>query len=70
MNYFLQTNVEGRRCDQCRPGTFYLTNENVKGCHDCYCFGATTECASSNYYYNPLPLPILDHNHGYSLTDM
>uniref|UniRef100_A0ABL0EJV2 Basement membrane-specific heparan sulfate proteoglycan core protein n=1 Tax=Rhodnius prolixus TaxID=13249 RepID=A0ABL0EJV2_RHOPR len=65
-----KTNVEGRRCDQCRPGTFYLTNENVKGCHDCYCFGATTECASSNYYYNPLPLPILDHNHGYSLTDI
>ncbi|KAK9500538.1 hypothetical protein O3M35_001785 [Rhynocoris fuscipes] len=65
-----KTNVEGTRCDQCRPGTFHLTEENVKGCHECYCSGATSDCTSSNYYFSPLPLPVLDQNHGFSLTDI
>ncbi|XP_010119438.1 PREDICTED: laminin subunit alpha-3, partial [Chlamydotis macqueenii] len=41
-------NVEGAECDTCRPGYFYLDPSNPKGCTPCFCFGATSNCRSTN----------------------
>uniref|UniRef100_A0A670IES8 Laminin subunit alpha 3 n=1 Tax=Podarcis muralis TaxID=64176 RepID=A0A670IES8_PODMU len=41
-------NVEGIQCDMCRPGSFYLDSANPKGCTNCFCFGATNICRSTN----------------------
>ncbi|XP_071660282.1 laminin subunit alpha-3 isoform X2 [Patagioenas fasciata] len=40
--------VEGAECDICRPGSFYLDPSNPKGCTSCFCFGATSDCRSTN----------------------
>ncbi|XP_069477011.1 laminin subunit alpha-3 isoform X2 [Ambystoma mexicanum] len=40
-------NVEGLKCDVCRHGSFYLHPTNPKGCTTCFCFGATSQCRSS-----------------------
>ena len=32
-----KTNIQGLKCDQCRPGTTNLTAENVQGCEACQC---------------------------------
>uniref|UniRef100_A0A803T5R5 Laminin subunit alpha 3 n=1 Tax=Anolis carolinensis TaxID=28377 RepID=A0A803T5R5_ANOCA len=41
-------NVEGIQCDMCRSGSFYLDSTNPKGCTNCFCFGATDICHSTN----------------------
>uniref|UniRef100_A0A8C5TBM3 Laminin subunit alpha 3 n=1 Tax=Malurus cyaneus samueli TaxID=2593467 RepID=A0A8C5TBM3_9PASS len=41
-------NVEGAACDTCRPGSFYLDPSNPRGCTPCFCFGATSNCRSTN----------------------
>ncbi|XP_064511147.1 laminin subunit alpha-3 isoform X2 [Pseudopipra pipra] len=41
-------NVEGAACDTCRPGSFYLDPSNPRGCTSCFCFGATSNCRSTN----------------------
>ncbi|KAM6103707.1 LOW QUALITY PROTEIN: laminin subunit alpha-3 [Theristicus caerulescens] len=41
-------NVEGAECDICRPGSFYLDPSNPKGCTSCFCFGATSNCRSTD----------------------
>ncbi|XP_067323546.1 laminin subunit alpha-3 [Anolis sagrei] len=41
-------NVEGIQCDMCRSGSFYLDATNPKGCTNCFCFGATNICHSTN----------------------
>uniref|UniRef100_A0A8C3JMH8 Laminin subunit alpha 3 n=1 Tax=Calidris pygmaea TaxID=425635 RepID=A0A8C3JMH8_9CHAR len=41
-------NVEGAECDTCRPGSFYLDPSSPKGCTSCFCFGATSNCRSTN----------------------
>ncbi|KFQ61756.1 Laminin subunit alpha-3, partial [Pelecanus crispus] len=41
-------NVEGAECDICRPGSFHLDPSNPKGCTSCFCFGATSNCRSTN----------------------
>ncbi|XP_009072322.1 PREDICTED: laminin subunit alpha-3, partial [Acanthisitta chloris] len=42
-------NVEGAACDTCRPGSFYLDPSNPRGCTSCFCFGATSNCRSTNH---------------------
>ncbi|XP_032038553.1 laminin subunit alpha-3-like isoform X2 [Aythya fuligula] len=42
-------NVEGADCSVCRPGSFYLDPSNPKGCTTCFCFGATSNCRSTNH---------------------
>ncbi|XP_030366805.1 laminin subunit alpha-3 isoform X3 [Strigops habroptila] len=42
-------NVEGAECDTCRPGSFYLDPSNPRGCTSCFCFGATSNCRSTNH---------------------
>ncbi|KAI5627198.1 laminin subunit alpha-3, partial [Silurus asotus] len=41
-------NVEGPRCDMCRKGSFYFDPSNPKGCTECFCFGVTDQCRSSD----------------------
>ncbi|XP_046707006.1 laminin subunit alpha-3-like [Silurus meridionalis] len=41
-------NVEGPRCDVCRKGSFYFDPSNPKGCTECFCFGVTDQCHSSD----------------------
>lgn len=41
--------VGGSSCDICREGTYNLQAENEDGCTECFCFGKTTRCISSNY---------------------
>jgi len=44
-----KVNVQGGKCDECRPGHYNLNIENPDGCSECYCFGATNVCRPSNY---------------------
>ncbi|CAG2056368.1 unnamed protein product, partial [Timema podura] len=64
-----KTNVEGRSCDRCRPGTFALSSDNTEGCLECLCSGVTDSCQSSNYYRTQIPMQIIDSRHGFTLTD-
>ncbi|KAI4905523.1 hypothetical protein NFI96_000700 [Prochilodus magdalenae] len=43
-----KSNVEGSRCDMCRKGSFHFDPANPKGCTNCFCFGATDQCRSSD----------------------
>ncbi|XP_071119471.1 laminin subunit alpha-like [Haliotis cracherodii] len=45
-------NVAGPRCDGCAADTYYLNQENLRGCTTCFCFGATTYCDSSPLFWN------------------
>ncbi|KAM9317105.1 laminin subunit alpha-2 [Gastrophryne carolinensis] len=41
-------NVEGLRCDRCKPSTFGLHVGNPLGCSSCYCFGLTSQCTEAD----------------------
>ncbi|XP_038216734.1 basement membrane-specific heparan sulfate proteoglycan core protein-like isoform X5 [Zerene cesonia] len=41
-------NVQGRFCDQCKSGTFFLSNDFRYGCASCFCSGVSQQCMSSN----------------------
>ncbi|XP_053089113.1 laminin subunit alpha-3 isoform X2 [Pangasianodon hypophthalmus] len=43
-----KSNVEGPRCDVCRKGSFHFDPSNPKGCTECFCFGVTDQCRSSD----------------------
>ncbi|KAK5975897.1 Laminin IV type A domain-containing protein, partial [Trichostrongylus colubriformis] len=40
-------NVMGKKCDQCKEGTFSLEASNLLGCTDCFCFNRSTTCEQS-----------------------
>ncbi|XP_056400171.1 basement membrane-specific heparan sulfate proteoglycan core protein isoform X3 [Hyla sarda] len=42
--------VSGKLCNECKSGTFYLSDKNPEGCLKCFCMGVTRECSSS--YWN------------------
>ncbi|XP_029416828.1 laminin subunit alpha-2 isoform X2 [Nannospalax galili] len=42
-----KVNVEGVRCDRCRPGKFGFDAKNPLGCSSCYCFRVTSQCAEA-----------------------
>uniref|UniRef100_A0A8C9W1A7 Basement membrane-specific heparan sulfate proteoglycan core protein n=1 Tax=Scleropages formosus TaxID=113540 RepID=A0A8C9W1A7_SCLFO len=42
-----KVNVQGLKCDRCRPGTFGLSARNPLGCSQCYCFGLSSTCAEA-----------------------
>ncbi|XP_061720060.1 basement membrane-specific heparan sulfate proteoglycan core protein isoform X2 [Cydia pomonella] len=45
-------NVEGRFCDQCKEGSFHLSETYKHGCAKCFCSGLTKQCTSSNLRRN------------------
>ncbi|XP_063292891.1 basement membrane-specific heparan sulfate proteoglycan core protein isoform X6 [Pelobates fuscus] len=45
-----KSHVSGERCNECKSGTFYLSEENADGCLKCFCMGITRQCSSS--YWN------------------
>ncbi|XP_045541991.1 basement membrane-specific heparan sulfate proteoglycan core protein isoform X1 [Papilio machaon] len=40
-------NVEGRFCDQCKNGSFYLSQDFRQGCALCFCSAVSQQCTSS-----------------------
>ncbi|KAJ8379009.1 hypothetical protein AAFF_G00232380 [Aldrovandia affinis] len=43
-NCACKDNVGGRGCDECKRGTFGLTNHNPAGCSRCFCSGVSSSC--------------------------
>ncbi|XP_024936745.1 basement membrane-specific heparan sulfate proteoglycan core protein [Cephus cinctus] len=64
-----KSNVEGEKCDRCRPSTFGLSVKNEQGCIECYCSGVTNQCYSSNLFIQKIPMLIYDSQHKFTLTD-
>uniref|UniRef100_A0A182LXB6 Basement membrane-specific heparan sulfate proteoglycan core protein n=1 Tax=Anopheles culicifacies TaxID=139723 RepID=A0A182LXB6_9DIPT len=61
--------VEGRRCDQCREGSFGLSMHHDTGCLECFCSGVTNSCGSSNLYREELPVLVDAFVNTITLTD-
>ncbi|KAI5705223.1 hypothetical protein M8J75_013109 [Diaphorina citri] len=51
------SNVEGRQCDQCRPGSFSLSADNLAGCTPCFCFNRSTHCTEAGVTWSQVRLP-------------
>jgi len=63
-------NVDGARCDQCREGTFGLSEHNAYGCRECFCSGTSRSCSAGIYYREEIPLFIFDSTQDrFVLTD-
>uniref|UniRef100_A0A4W5QPA5 Laminin, alpha 1 n=1 Tax=Hucho hucho TaxID=62062 RepID=A0A4W5QPA5_9TELE len=46
-------NVMGANCDLCKQGFYNLEDRNPEGCTECFCFGVSDVCESSNYHCGP-----------------
>uniref|UniRef100_A0A8D0CXN5 Laminin subunit alpha-1 n=1 Tax=Sander lucioperca TaxID=283035 RepID=A0A8D0CXN5_SANLU len=44
-----KVNVMGAHCDLCQPGFYNLQAGNPLGCSDCFCFGVSDVCESSEW---------------------
>ncbi|XP_062314893.1 basement membrane-specific heparan sulfate proteoglycan core protein isoform X7 [Osmerus eperlanus] len=44
-----KANVVGAQCDECKSGSFHLSQANPDGCLQCFCMGITKQCASSSW---------------------
>ncbi|KAM4611104.1 basement membrane-specific heparan sulfate proteoglycan core protein [Polymixia lowei] len=44
-----KNNVAGAQCDECKPGSFHLSEANPDGCLQCFCMGVSKQCASSSW---------------------
>ncbi|KAG8224763.1 hypothetical protein J437_LFUL005332 [Ladona fulva] len=63
-------NVYGRHCDECRPGSFGLSQSLPSGCHECFCAGVSNNCyASSEHYRIQIPMQIGTPGYDFTLTD-
>jgi Laminin B (Domain IV)/Laminin EGF domain len=62
-------NVVGVRCDECREGTFGLSEENDLGCNECFCSGTTKSCSAGVFFRDEIPLFLVDEQNRFALTD-
>ena len=62
-------NVEGPRCDRCRPSTFGLSPYNIEGCNQCFCSGVSNQCHESSLYIQSFPIFMPDKVNAFALTD-
>lgn len=62
-------NVVGVRCDECREGTFSISEHNPYGCLECFCSGATRSCTEGMYYREQIPIFVLEESNEFQLTD-
>ncbi|XP_014912106.1 laminin subunit alpha-1 isoform X1 [Poecilia latipinna] len=51
-----KVNVMGVHCDQCKPGFYDLQQQNPLGCTDCFCFGVSDICQSSDWFVTQVVL--------------
>lgn len=49
-------NSIGKKCDQCKEGTFGLHDENLDGCTACFCFGRSTLCTEAGLTWSQIRL--------------
>nr|CAD7199120.1 unnamed protein product [Timema douglasi] len=49
-----KVNVESKRCDRCKLGTFGLQADNIDGCTQCFCFGRTTACTQAGLIWSQI----------------
>lgn len=52
-----QANVVGKRCNECRNGTFGLNADQPDGCLHCFCFGRTTHCTEAGLTWSQIRMP-------------
>ncbi|XP_054719082.1 laminin subunit alpha-1-like [Uloborus diversus] len=50
-------NVEGSKCNVCKPGTFGLTVDNPKGCYECFCFQRSSSCKQAEMVWSKITSP-------------
>ncbi|XP_060061512.1 basement membrane-specific heparan sulfate proteoglycan core protein isoform X2 [Erinaceus europaeus] len=44
-----KSNVVGRLCNECVPGSFHLSTHNPDGCLKCFCMGVSRQCTSTSW---------------------
>ncbi|XP_076315810.1 laminin subunit alpha-1-like [Tachypleus tridentatus] len=49
-------NTMGRKCDQCRVGTFGLHRKHPEGCIECFCFGRTKNCKQAEATWSKITM--------------
>uniref|UniRef100_A0A8C7RGW8 Heparan sulfate proteoglycan 2 n=1 Tax=Oncorhynchus mykiss TaxID=8022 RepID=A0A8C7RGW8_ONCMY len=54
-----KSNVAGSQCDECKSGSFHLTEDNPEGCLQCFCMGVTKQCVSSTWSRDQVSGPAL-----------
>ncbi|CAM4742403.1 unnamed protein product [Rotaria magnacalcarata] len=55
-------NVDGDRCDQCKRSHFYLNPTTPNGCLPCFCSGVSSDCRSSDWRRQAVPLSLNNWN--------
>ncbi|XP_025082607.1 basement membrane-specific heparan sulfate proteoglycan core protein-like isoform X8 [Pomacea canaliculata] len=63
-------NVQGQLCDQCRPETFYLSEEYSLGCVPCFCMGVTQMCQSTFWNRAQVGITFSSESSGVTLTNI
>ncbi|CAF3691198.1 unnamed protein product [Adineta steineri] len=55
-------NVEGDLCNQCKRSHYYLNPVTPNGCLACFCSGVSTDCTSTDWRRQAVPLPLNNWN--------
>ncbi|XP_018008782.1 laminin subunit alpha [Hyalella azteca] len=51
---YCKSNVEGRTCDSCVLGSYNLQESDPDGCTRCFCFGKSSTCSPSKFFWDKL----------------
>ncbi len=46
----------GKKCDQCREGTFGLHADSLSGCTTCFCFNRSAQCTEAGLMWSHIKL--------------